>query len=1480
MTAAAGLHPPSCDATLDADHFNYIATESQQRVLGEVLQDHALNRDILLVGSAGSGKSVLAQAFARRLGYSTELFPLYRDMTARDLLQRRSTSHDGNSVWAHSPLVDAAITGRLAILDGVDRLPSDTLATLQRLAQDREVTLPNGVTLVPPGREIAAGAEGAGVVRVHPAFRIVALATQEGRASGKKGKWLSDEVIAMFATHVMPRLSEGEHQLLLAGLPSCAALPERASEALLKFNALVDFGHWDGSVGAGAPSTASASPVKALSTRQLLRVARKMVSAAERDEAGAGLRAGAEALKAMQMFDFLPAEAQEEMSSLLSAAGFPGERRGKGVFSAGAMAIRHEAMKDGSGNSVLSIGDVAYVSAPPDRPELVPSPRFVDIKQHIATLQTMLGDLTSGGERHLLLMGNQGVGKNKLADRLLQLMRCEREYIQLHRDSTVAALTLVPTLVDGLIKWEDSPLVKAVIHGRVLIVDEADKAPVEVVSVLKSLVEDGDMLLADGRRLLDPQRAAAMRALDGNDSSVVTIHPDFKLWVLANRPGFPFLGNDFYREAGDVFSPHIIANPDAASELELLSAYAPGVPHSLLQCLAGAFGELRALVEEGQLSYPYSTREAVAVVCHLEEFPDDGLVGSLENVLAFDAYSPDLRRILSEVFNRHGVPLPAFAPTEQATTYDVRLAEEKSLPDGVITASWEQPRDPWDDGDDGGGGHSGTPSAPSATSGRGGGGGGAALQSAVVDLGVDEYRLRAANVGGAFAPESSRLSIFTEERDSFRVPVEFRRRMRGSPACTAAIATADVHAKRESLHVLSTRPLQLHSYEFDVAAHGGGGADVASSTTGHYSRHDISNMLPWGGSLSVTGEPEIAAFGGPGKPSIALLLPRMRLVGRLWPSTGRVHMTQLAHVNTPRGEDGSGGGGGGHDGLLSSLGLRSRSAGRAAANDLRLGGVARTPDDDDAHGSSVVLFEDGGSLIRLIDIEGATERRVFLPADLQIERIETPSTDAWIVAARKSSTGEDDATPLFWLTWCDGVPATLEPVRETRVVSADTLPAGTARFVPAPAARGGMSAFAAPHLPAEFTSAVRHSDAAAFEIAIGMPPSADGAPVQLTTTMRLSEPAWREESQLAVAMPLTKQLSIVRGQHVEVISPERGTVRAFGMASYDSASPVAGAAASAAMMPRCVDGDDVVGAVELPLSGELATVQAAGRVRRWQTDPETLADELAEWGQMVGVATGRGEGAQGGALDALGLKRLSIKRDAADRASQPRTDVGKAKHGQHDPSGDPHVGGNTWAGGTGGSDTAGLGGRGGPYRLDLGHDVHQVSDLDKSAVSKEAAERARAMGQEALAARLREIDMNEDENDTYSFYRDRVAREIATLRATLEGVESKRKERTWLRHQSFGELDDSKLVDGMIGERLVFKRRGRADDASDDTPTKRRMRFVMDCSGSMYRFNGQDGRLDRVIETAALLMEGLSGECSLCTVTFNANRAHNLTRSP
>lgn len=86
-------------------------------------------------------------------------------------------------------------------------------------------------------------------------------------------------------------------------------------------------------------------------------------------------------------------------------------------------------------------------------------------------------------------------------------------------------------------------------EGRVLVVDEADKAPVEVTVVLKGLIEDGEMLLSDGRRIVREEKKANLTRdqvnqqnyVDGDESAIL-VHPDFRMIVLANRPGYPFKG--------------------------------------------------------------------------------------------------------------------------------------------------------------------------------------------------------------------------------------------------------------------------------------------------------------------------------------------------------------------------------------------------------------------------------------------------------------------------------------------------------------------------------------------------------------------------------------------------------------------------------------------------------------------------------------------------------------------------------------------------------------------------------------------------------------------------------------------------------------------------------------------------------------------------------------------------------------------------
>ena len=147
---------------------------------------------------------------------------------------------------------------------------------------------------------------------------------------------------------------------------------------------------------------------------------------------------------------------------------------------------------------------------------------------------------------------------------MLQLLNRGREYIQLHRDTTVQQLTVQPTVHGGRIEFEDSPLVKAVQEGSVLVIDEIDKAPTHVTCVLKTLLETGEMSLSDGRTIVPSDSPAP----DG--PTIIHTHPAFSVICLANRPGYPFLGNDFFGAVGDVFACFSVDNPSPSAQVAML----------------------------------------------------------------------------------------------------------------------------------------------------------------------------------------------------------------------------------------------------------------------------------------------------------------------------------------------------------------------------------------------------------------------------------------------------------------------------------------------------------------------------------------------------------------------------------------------------------------------------------------------------------------------------------------------------------------------------------------------------------------------------------------------------------------------------------------------------------------------------------------------------------------------------------------------
>jgi MoxR-like ATPase len=161
---------------------------------------------VALIGNRGVGKQTLANEAARILGQKTEPVLLYQDMSARDLLQQRVTNDKGDTIWRYSPLVNAALEGRIAIIDGLDRLFPGTLALLNQLTQDREISLHDGTRLVSSetfaemlSEQKISPAElnAKGIIEIHPAFKIIALA----EPPTSKSQWLTSEIVPGFLWH-------------------------------------------------------------------------------------------------------------------------------------------------------------------------------------------------------------------------------------------------------------------------------------------------------------------------------------------------------------------------------------------------------------------------------------------------------------------------------------------------------------------------------------------------------------------------------------------------------------------------------------------------------------------------------------------------------------------------------------------------------------------------------------------------------------------------------------------------------------------------------------------------------------------------------------------------------------------------------------------------------------------------------------------------------------------------------------------------------------------------------------------------------------------------------------------------------------------------------------------------------------------------------------------------------------------------------
>uniref|UniRef100_A0A3Q2E0A9 von Willebrand factor A domain-containing protein 8 n=1 Tax=Cyprinodon variegatus TaxID=28743 RepID=A0A3Q2E0A9_CYPVA len=1173
---------------------------------------------------------------------------LIQDMTARDLLQQRYTLPNGDTAWRPSPLVTAALEGKLLLLDGIHRVNLGTLAVLSRLLHDRELDLYDGTRLLRWDRYQALKEQlqlsdqqmqERSILPIHRAFRVLALAEPPvvgGGSGSSRGQqqWLGPELLTMFLYHTVSPLARAEEAGLIQGL--APSVPMEAAEQLLQLT------H---SLRQTNDPTAQ-SLASSLSTRQLLRICRRLSRYPEESIAHAVNKAC--------LSRFLPSLARASLEKALASSSVqdppdPAEQPRD-----------HSCVvQDG----VLTIGKVSAPVYNPDQKMKVPDVLFYDNPQHMMVMEDMLKDFLLG--EHLLLVGNQGVGKNKIVDRFLHLLNRPREYLQLHRDTTVQTLTLQPSVRDGIITYEDSPLVKAVKHGHILVIDEADKAPTNVTCILKTLVESGEMILADGRRIVSAK----------GRPNIIVMHPDFRMLVLANRPGFPFLGNDFFGALGDIFSCHAVDNPKPQAELAMLRQYGPDVPEATLQKLVAAFGELRSMADQGTITYPYSTREVVNIVRHLQRFPNEGLANVVRNVFDFDSYNKDTREVLIEALHKHGIPIGA-KPTS------VHLAKELPLPEVRMTGYWTLNQ---------GGNTRRKLLCPTETR--------AVDVKGPAFLRVQSYPCHR---------QESRALSFTEEKAHWQIPMN-----EVNIICDAI----------NTLYVAMCNPVSLYSM----------------TERGESIRcMELYDVFPR--TISGVWQPfvTVAPLGSPLDGQVVL------------------HEEQV---------------------LSRSRGARLFIRCCSGLTGLCLQGGHKMCRDF-SHKNWLLFYKEDGNQLEVLDVLEGQVHSISLPINLK--SVFLVAEDRWLLL-------ESNTNKKFLLTKPMHTAAEDSGVCQLHSISEDPVSAG----------HGAASAEAVvpqmlsnEQLPNENLSAALEqkivspnrllADSSCFaQIIVGFPDLMSPnevytfkRPVDLSAVKSSgsgSHTFFRGALRSGTAKRENCIALLSANQVVRAIPPSQvplGDVYPKDVtpplaAAYLEVTDLTSKKLKYIPVPRSMtvspytnwlskvsDCDVLVAALG---SGGVVTVDMGGYVRQWETGLDTLQRSLMEWRNMIGSEDGR-------------PIQITIQRDSG-------LDVSAPKHGKLDPSNAPHVGGNQWAGGTGGRDTAGLGGKGGPYRLDAGHKVYQVSQAEKDAVPEEVRQAAREMAEKAFKERLKEIDMSEYDASTYERFSNAVRRQVQSLRIILDSLQ-------------------------------------------------------------------------------------------------------------
>lgn len=123
--------------------------------------------------------------------------PLFKDLSARDLLQARVTDSAGDTVQRDSPLVTAAKQGYVCVLDNLDQIRPDILSRVTHLLADGHCELPDGSLLT--AKVLPDSQQNTTIHPIKDGFQVVSVASLNTRNNNVTPSWMSHNLSEMFS---------------------------------------------------------------------------------------------------------------------------------------------------------------------------------------------------------------------------------------------------------------------------------------------------------------------------------------------------------------------------------------------------------------------------------------------------------------------------------------------------------------------------------------------------------------------------------------------------------------------------------------------------------------------------------------------------------------------------------------------------------------------------------------------------------------------------------------------------------------------------------------------------------------------------------------------------------------------------------------------------------------------------------------------------------------------------------------------------------------------------------------------------------------------------------------------------------------------------------------------------------------------------------------------------------------------------------